>query len=714
MSKAWIGLGANLINAWLQGNQQRAATDLQYRNFYEQKRLAREREAAAKATRTDAYGNKLVYRPGLGFKTELTPIAAAIMNAQQKEQLAQFRQDAPRMRAAAERQDARERAIGEVFDEQLNRYRYGRRKTQAEYEADAVREASATPIGSSPLVDALVKQALRTDTLESAARRIRRPPAPTLADARARGAQRFFTETRANDATALNALSQLRSGGGGSVAGPRLNFNNPARELAARQESAVANLINAKSIPGYAPLPSGTNNLAPVVNSIGEVLSSYLWDADDYLHGVRPRKDPRRKGRKGKKGRKGSNKENSDLLAEARANAQAAFGSSSTGGSEDGSSSSSVLNAASEAASSVYNTVIDAANSAYNYLIPETSTATTSGVGIPTRRPSEEERSQDSDGAVTSYIKGLLSGENKLPSIPWYAAFGLGKLGGVPRSTTSTVAKTLALPEPRSTGPKPGLKEFLQALNRAEKGRPKVPRTFFVHPSGEITPQSGKNLTQVRGNIARALQQRLEILKLARRIGQTPRLALPAPAIRASTTRQPINFHYSDGPGRLATVVLRHDKPLFVDKSKNITPRLPSLRAGPTQTAILRYLNTVEAMYRANMQRYPTLSRFEGDALKNAIINARREAVKIQGQRLESRGTKVFDARSKAFKEAVKNLNKAMAGKVPGAFTGRTSSFLKNIGRGLPGIGALLLYLEFLKAKSELENEQKRALERVY
>lgn len=253
---AILGAGAGLAGAIMQSRAQQDQTNLQYLNLYEQKRQAREREKLAKATRSDAFGNKVRYKPGVGFVTETTPLTAAILNSQQKEQLAQFREDAPRARAAAERIDKRAREAGEVYDEQFNKYRYGRRKTRAEFEAEAVRDAIAARQGrksneNSELMNAISRAALRTGNsgaLSSLIKSAREADAgnqtlsEAIAEAKRLGRQQYHAETQAEQSTTFGELNQLRSIADAFVA-PNLNFNNENAALSGRQDNALSNLI---------------------------------------------------------------------------------------------------------------------------------------------------------------------------------------------------------------------------------------------------------------------------------------------------------------------------------------------------------------------------------------------------------------------------------------------------------------------------------------
>ncbi len=250
-----LSAGVGIASIASQNNAQRDQRNLGYLNLYEQKRQARERERLAKATRSDAYGNKVVYKPGIGFVTETTPLTSAILNAQQKEQLAQFRDDAPRIRAAAERTDKRAKQAGEVYDEQFNKYRYGNKKTEKEYVAEAVREAAvnykARNRKSRNGSGSLATLALRTGNsgqlpqLLAAARQqeqVGGTLAEAIAEAKRIGKQQFHAEKGAELQTTFGELNQLQATAD-KVTPTNFNWNNENAALSGRQDNALSQLI---------------------------------------------------------------------------------------------------------------------------------------------------------------------------------------------------------------------------------------------------------------------------------------------------------------------------------------------------------------------------------------------------------------------------------------------------------------------------------------
>lgn len=286
---AILGAGAGLVSALLQSRAQQDQTNLGYMNLYEQRRQAREREKLAKSTRSDAYGNKVRYVPGVGFVTETTPLTAALLNSQQKEQLAQFREDAPRTRDAAERLDRRAREAGEVFDEQFNRYRYGRRKSRQEFEAEAVRDAIAARQGrkdndSSEFMNAISRAALRTGN-SNALRRLTKLAkeadageqtlSEAIAEAKRRGRQQYHAETQADQATTFGELGQLRSIADAFVPA-NFNWNNQDAALSGRQDNALSNLIQT-NVANSNAIGSAYNTVAQAAGrspDLGDVIGS--------------------------------------------------------------------------------------------------------------------------------------------------------------------------------------------------------------------------------------------------------------------------------------------------------------------------------------------------------------------------------------------------------------------------------------------------------
>lgn len=124
------GIAVNAAN-------QSTANGINWRAVMETIRSNREQEQLQKATREDAYGNKITYRDGAGFGYDLTPITEAILGNEQGERLRSLREDAPRNRAAAVRMDDRSKLADEEFQDVFNEYKYRDKPREGEFIGDA-------------------------------------------------------------------------------------------------------------------------------------------------------------------------------------------------------------------------------------------------------------------------------------------------------------------------------------------------------------------------------------------------------------------------------------------------------------------------------------------------------------------------------------------------------------------------------------------------
>jgi len=134
---ALLSAGVSAAGIGMQASAQQDANAINWRNVLETIRANREREQMAQADRADAYGNKITYDDYSGFGFDLTPITEAILGAQQREQLASLREDAPRNRAAAERMDERSQLGDEQFRKVFNEYKYRPKANEQELVGDA-------------------------------------------------------------------------------------------------------------------------------------------------------------------------------------------------------------------------------------------------------------------------------------------------------------------------------------------------------------------------------------------------------------------------------------------------------------------------------------------------------------------------------------------------------------------------------------------------
>ncbi|MCI0557484.1 MAG: hypothetical protein MN733_03235 [Nitrososphaera sp.] len=94
----------------------------------------------ATATRTDPYGNKLIYTPGIGWHYDLTDMTRGTLAAEQGEQLKNLTEDAIRNRQFRERMEGVSRAGEGEFYRTLNEYKYGPRADEASTISDLTRE----------------------------------------------------------------------------------------------------------------------------------------------------------------------------------------------------------------------------------------------------------------------------------------------------------------------------------------------------------------------------------------------------------------------------------------------------------------------------------------------------------------------------------------------------------------------------------------------
>jgi hypothetical protein len=250
---AAAGVGA--FQASKQADAQNLANAIQWRAVQEQQRSNRAQERLQKATRTDAYGNAVKYVPGRGFVTDVTALTRSLLNAEQKEQLANLRDDAPRQRAANERMDARSKKGDEAFDDSFNRFRYSRAPNRRESEARAIVDAlmarnernrgsndsstgqelvnMAARIGSSGaannIVEALRRQGSSSPTVSE-----------TISDARRLGRNDYQQDMNAR-AMELNEVNGIRSIADATASVP-IEYTSLNNDLTARQEGAIGSL----------------------------------------------------------------------------------------------------------------------------------------------------------------------------------------------------------------------------------------------------------------------------------------------------------------------------------------------------------------------------------------------------------------------------------------------------------------------------------------
>jgi hypothetical protein len=279
-----LTLGKGVFDTFAGMRAQKDQQAIAIQNLYETRRANRATENLAKADRTDAYGNTVGYTEGIGFETELTALQQAIMGSQQTEQLAQFREDAPRQRNAAVRQDNRSQEADELYNERFNEQRYARRKTQEEYEAEAILQAVATQgDGTNEAVDQLSRAAMRmgnSSEIPALVAAIRGGAQPsldsTINTARNSGTERFFAETGARQQMNQGELQALQ-GTADTTSTNSLDTSNQNTALSGRSDGALEALIaanngsrdtNAQALAGVQQAAGQPTNIDGLANGL--------------------------------------------------------------------------------------------------------------------------------------------------------------------------------------------------------------------------------------------------------------------------------------------------------------------------------------------------------------------------------------------------------------------------------------------------------------
>lgn len=131
-----LGGAASVVGAIMNANAAKRQADIDWMGLMETKRGNRKSEELARSTRTDPYGNKLIYKPGVGWTYDLTGITEQILSAEQGEKRKNLLEDAPRERAAGVRRDNRSIAANADFERLMNEYRYRPKTSEATDIAD--------------------------------------------------------------------------------------------------------------------------------------------------------------------------------------------------------------------------------------------------------------------------------------------------------------------------------------------------------------------------------------------------------------------------------------------------------------------------------------------------------------------------------------------------------------------------------------------------
>jgi hypothetical protein len=141
------GVGA-LVNAMTQSKAIRAQQQAAERELAFRRQQADRQERLQTADRTDAYGNKVTIhaRHRLPHRT-CAHCAGTCWTCSSKNNLASLREDAPRNRAARERQDERSKSADAEFQKRFKSLTQGRQKPKAEEQANSVIRALLTMDG---------------------------------------------------------------------------------------------------------------------------------------------------------------------------------------------------------------------------------------------------------------------------------------------------------------------------------------------------------------------------------------------------------------------------------------------------------------------------------------------------------------------------------------------------------------------------------------
>ena len=246
-------LGGLDLFSQIMANKKRLA--LEQAALNETRRSNMANEQLAKAGSIDANGNRVRYIEGLGFVSEPSAVTKAILDAGNREQLANLREDQPRERAAAVRMDQRSQNADTEYRKAFDKYRYGDKRTEAQDVGDEVlatiadRESAASDpnaymqavrSGDPNALQALYTQNGKRSSLFSAILR-----------AKQRGRAQYLAEKNAGDQNTFGELGQLRNAADATEQSAPM-MSNANEELMNRQEAAKQQLMQAIASGGAA------------------------------------------------------------------------------------------------------------------------------------------------------------------------------------------------------------------------------------------------------------------------------------------------------------------------------------------------------------------------------------------------------------------------------------------------------------------------------
>lgn len=247
-----LGGATSLISAIMSANAAKQQRDLDWMGLQETKRSNRKSEELARSTKQDAYGNKLIYKPGVGWTYDLTDITNQIMSAEQGERKKNLLQDAPRARAADVRGDIRSQNANTEYEKLFNEYKYRPQTSEAASINDSTDLLlKSRKKGLDEGAALLARQMLRTgggSNLQGLYKDVGNQYADSLEEAmikgRSLGKDAFRTQRDSADAAKRGELDfyrQIADAGGGKPA----QFTGFNSDLTGRADSAQQDLLRA-------------------------------------------------------------------------------------------------------------------------------------------------------------------------------------------------------------------------------------------------------------------------------------------------------------------------------------------------------------------------------------------------------------------------------------------------------------------------------------
>jgi hypothetical protein len=251
MIGALLSAGAGLFSSIMQAKAQQQANNINWQSVLETKRSNRKQEGLQTATRKDAYGNALVYTPGVGWEYDLTGSTRGILDAEQRERTANLTKDAPRNRAAAERMDERSQEANDAWKTAFNKYKYRTEPSEEEAIADTRQTLlNSRRRGLDEAANLLSKQLLRTGSSSNIGR-VYKDAANQYADslqdvdlkAKELGGQKYRQNRDSDMAAIMSELNNLRGVADQTTTSP-VNFSSFNQDLTGRADTATQQLAS--------------------------------------------------------------------------------------------------------------------------------------------------------------------------------------------------------------------------------------------------------------------------------------------------------------------------------------------------------------------------------------------------------------------------------------------------------------------------------------